>query len=256
MELIQTQNSNRIIVPDQEIIKGTNLAFIEANTLEVSLSHLKSDCTIPVFSKDNECTISHQEFIGVAYDCAQKVFSGHEVCLPEVRVSHIVKGRIPSAIGKSVKDLEDHEKTIYYERMMFTIQVPEIYAVINGNLINLTIGGVRAYNQENLYSKKTYEKFKFFIGFQNMVCCNMCVSSDGFVGEMRAGSFEDLRVQIFDAIGSYQMQSHLESMKELSKHKLSERQFAQLIGRCRLYNYLPKKEKGEILPFLLNDGLL
>lgn len=39
--------------------------FIEANTLQVDLSHLKSDCIIPVFSKDNEKTIAHQEFIEV-----------------------------------------------------------------------------------------------------------------------------------------------------------------------------------------------
>ena len=37
--------------------------FIEANTKEVSLSHLEQDCTIPVFAKDNEVTISHQDFI-------------------------------------------------------------------------------------------------------------------------------------------------------------------------------------------------
>ncbi|TXE08553.1 DUF3871 family protein [Gelidibacter salicanalis] len=254
MELLQTQNRHSIIVPQEEIVVGTNKAFIEANTLEVSLSHLKTDCTIPVFSKDNECTISHQEFIGTAYDCAKSIFSDYAVSMPEVRVSHIVKGRIPSAIGKPVKELKEHEKTIYYERMMFKIEIPDVYEMINGNLVKLTLGGVRAYNQENLYSKKTFEKFKFFIGFQNMVCCNMCVTSDGYVGEMRVGSLEDLKKQILEAIGSYQMQYHLESMKALTKHKLSERQFAQLIGRCRLYNYLPKKEKVEILPFLLNDG--
>ena len=37
--------------------------FILANTEEVSLQHLKHDCIIPVFSKDNEKTIAHQEFI-------------------------------------------------------------------------------------------------------------------------------------------------------------------------------------------------
>ncbi|MFN4152474.1 MAG: DUF3871 family protein, partial [Candidatus Sericytochromatia bacterium] len=37
--------------------------FIEANTEEVSLFHLKEKCVIPVFTKDNEITLSHQEFI-------------------------------------------------------------------------------------------------------------------------------------------------------------------------------------------------
>ena len=29
------------------------------------------------------------------------------------------------------------------------------------------------------------EKFKIFIGFKNMVCCNMCVSTDGFKSELK-----------------------------------------------------------------------
>ena len=52
---------------------------------------------------------------------------------------------------------------------------------IDGQLLQLTIGGVRAYNQDNLYNKKSLESFKFFIGYKNLVCCNMCISSDGYV---------------------------------------------------------------------------
>ncbi len=39
------------------------LPFIEANTKEVTINHLKDDCVVPVFSKDNEITISHPAFI-------------------------------------------------------------------------------------------------------------------------------------------------------------------------------------------------
>ena len=37
--------------------------FVEANTEEVRLSFLKNKCIVPVFTKDNETTLSHQEFI-------------------------------------------------------------------------------------------------------------------------------------------------------------------------------------------------
>ncbi len=43
-------------------------------------------------------------------------------------------------------------------------------------------------------------------------------------------------------------------MKQLSQQNLTEQQFAQLIGRARLYHYLPKKEKSLIPELLLNDG--
>ena len=228
--------------------------FIEANTLEVELNHLKNDCIVPVFSKDNERTISHNEFIEVAHECASKVFPHHHFDAPEVRVSHIVKGRVPSAVNKPVKELLDHERTIYYERMAFIIRIPSITENINGNDIALTIGGVRAYNQENLYSKKTFEKFKFFIGFQNKVCCNLCVSSDGFVDDLRADSYIGMRAKLLEVLKAYQAENHLNSMKQLSQESLTEHQFAQLIGKARLYNYLPKNDKLQIPELLLNDG--
>ena len=247
-------NNNTLIVPEREITTSVNRNFIEANTKNVSLSHLKRDCTIPVFSKDNECTISHQEFIDVTMECAHKVFEGHGISIPDVRVSHVIKGRTPSAIGKPVKELREDEKTIYYERMMFAIEIPTISETVNGNTLKLTVGGVRAYNQENLYSRKTFEKFKIFIGFQNMVCTNLCISSDGYAGDLRAGSLMDLKEAIIQVFGRYTIQSHLKSMAKMSNNSLTESQFAQLIGRARPYNYVPKNERMEQVPLGFSDS--
>ena len=228
--------------------------FIEANTKSVSLSHLQKDCIIPVFSKDNERTIAHTEFIEVVQDSASKAFSHHSIDVPEVRISHQIKGRTPSAIHKSAKDLLEHEKTIYYERMAFIIRVPSITETINGNELCLMVGGVRSYNRENLYSKKSVEKFQVFIGFQNMVCCNLCISTDGMQSEMRVGSVNELAVKVQELIANYDSEKHLKEMLALTNYSLSEKQFAQLIGRSRLYNYLPKNEKMQIPKLLLNDG--
>src|SRR5690606_21885117 len=150
--------------------------------------HLKNNCVIPVFSKDNERTIAHQEFIEIVQGCTSRVFPNHVFDKPEIRVSHEIKGRIPEAIQKQAKDLLDHERTQYFERMAFIIRIPSITETINGNEMSLVIGGVRSYNLENLYSKKSFEKFKFFVGFQVKVCCNLCVSTDGFAEEMRVTS--------------------------------------------------------------------
>jgi hypothetical protein len=228
--------------------------FIEANTTNVSLLNLKKDCIIPVFSKDNEKTLAHQEFIEIAQSCVNKVFSHHIIEAPEIRVSHQIKGRTPNAIYKPVKELLENEKTQYFERMAFIIRIPSITENINGNDVALTVGGVRAYNQENLYNRKTFEKFKFFIGFQNMVCCNLCISTDGYQDEMRVGNYQELESKIIELIQGYNAQNHLQEMKRLSEHNLTEKQFAQLIGRTRLYNYLPKQEKSQIPELLLNDG--
>jgi hypothetical protein len=228
--------------------------FITANTEEVSLSHLKEKCVIPVFTKDNEITLSHQEFIETAYSAISSIFPNEALEAPEIRVSHQIKGRTPDALHVPAKDLYEHQRTSYFERMAFIIRIPGITETINGNKLALTVGGVRAYNTENLYNKKTYEKFKFFIGFQNMVCCNLCISTDGYQSEIRAMTHLDLEDKLIQTIANYRAEEQLKSMKNLLDYSLSERDFAQIIGKSRLYNYLPKKEKALIPELLLNDG--
>lgn len=228
--------------------------FIEANTESVSLSHLKEKCVVPVWTKDNEITLSHQEFIETAMSAIATIFPNEAIDAPEIRVSHQIKGRTPDALHIAAKDLQEYQRTSYFERMAFIVRIPGITETINGNKLALTIGGVRAINQENLYNKKTYEKFKFFIGFQNMVCCNLCVSTDGYQSEIRAMSYLDLEDKMLQVIQGYNANEHLKTMKNLLDYSLSERDFAQIIGKSRLYNYLPKNEKSVIPELLLNDG--
>lgn len=228
--------------------------FIEANSLEVPLSQLQNGCIIPVFSKDNERTISHQEFIDITMIACSEALGGLKIEHPEIRVSHQIKGRTPNAIHKTVHELLDHEKTIYYERMAFIARVPSILETIAGNPITLTIGGVRSYNTENLYQKKSPEKFKVFIGFQNLVCCNLCVSSDGFVEELKASTLEELFKKTFSMVESYQAEKQLQLMRQFVQYNLTEHQFAQFIGRCKLYQALPKMQKKLIPQLSFNDS--
>ena len=229
------------------------LPFIEANTKAVEMSHLKDDCIIPVFSKDNEVTISHQSFIDTIADAALQVFPHEEIADPVIRVSHVVKGRIPEAIHKPVSQLLESDKTIYYERMMFCIEIPTIFQDIDGCRLNLTIGGVRAYNEQNLYSRKSPERFKIFIGFKNLVCCNMCISTDGYKASLRVMDTRALLESAVQLFQSYDAMKHLAVMSAYRSLVMSESQFAQLIGKCRMYQYLPAPRRKELPELLLTD---
>src|SRR5690606_12019907 len=109
--------------------------------------------------------------------------------------------------------------TIYYERMAFVIEIPDIYEEIDGNRLNLTIGGVRAYNQENLFSKKSMEKFKVFVGYQNTVCTNLCISTDGLKSDIRVSSLVELKEKIFELFNNYDRQNQVEAMKRRSEER-------------------------------------
>ena len=241
-----------VVEPIAETVEVPN-HFIEANTVEVTVEHLANDCVTPVFAKDNELTINHVSFIHTVEDAAKDFFRGEVVNDAQVRASHVIKGRVPSAIHKPANQLLESDKTIYYERCAFSIDVPTIYQDINGNRLYLSIVGVRAYNQQNLYSKKVPELFRVAIGFKNLVCCNMCVFTDGYKGELRASSKRELYRQVLELFQNFNPAKQIHLMQQLCNSSLTEHQFCQIIGRMRLYQSLPTRLQREIPQLLITD---
>ena len=241
------------IIEEQPKVKKENPHFLEANTLEVTMQHLKEDCITPVFAKDNELTIPHPAFIDTVYDAANTFFSGESIDKPDIRVSHVIKGRIPEAIHKPANQLLESDKTIYYERAAFSIDIPTIYETVEGNKLNLSIVGVRAYNQMNLYSKKVPELFRLAIGFKNQVCCNMCIFTDGYKDDLRVSNTSELYRSALELFNNYNPAKHLHLMQQLGNTSMSEHQFAQILGKMRLYQCLPNGYQKRLPRMLLTD---
>ena len=108
------------------------------------------------------------------------------------------------------------------------MEIPTITEIVGGNTLSLTVGGVRAYNQENLYSKKGIEKFKIFIGFKNMVCCNLCVSTDGLCDEVRVTNVNELMTKTIELFVSYNAKNHLNQMRKLQNYNLTAVSYTHL----------------------------
>ena len=138
--------------------------------------------------------------------------------------------------------------------MAFCVEIPTIYEDVAGNRLNLSIGGVRAYNHENLYARKGAERFKIFIGFKNLVCCNMCVSTDGLIDDLRVMSVQQIYESAVQLFCRYEMTKHLNAMARLSDYTLTEHQFAQLIGKTRLYQFLPSNERRQLPAMEFTDS--
>ena len=239
------------LVTDQKAEKH----FITANTIAGNLTEMKNSHLIPVFHKDNEPLISHTDFIENVGEITAEIYAREVILKPIVRLSHPVKGRVPEAKEKPANELKEWEKTIYYERMAFAIEIPSIQAEIDGNILSLTVGGVKSFHLDNLYSKNTCDQhFKLFIGFKNRVCCNMCVWTDGFMGDVKVKSIGQLRAMITTLLQSYNSQYHLYNLEQLAKHSITEHQFAQLVGRCRMYPHLPQEIRKDLQPLLFGDS--
>ena len=247
---------NPVIIMD-EPAEETNSAiqFIEANTLSIKHDELINHHIIPVFVKDNEPVISQNDFIQTMQDTALEIFEGERILKPVIRVSHPIKGRIPEARNKPANELIDNEKTLYYERMAFTIEIPSIADTIGGNELSLTIGGVKSHASDNLYNKKgSDEHFKIFIGFQNKVCTNMCIWTDGLQSELRVQNIGQLKGAIHTLLQSYNSGYQLFHLKQLAQYYITEQQFALVIGRCRLYQHLEATVKKDIPVLKFGDN--
>lgn len=261
METLEMQpiNSNGVISFDEGQAMqepssvSTDKPFIQANTTEVSLQEIKENHIIPVFIKDNEPLISHADFIETTLKVASEVYSGETILSPSIRVSHPVKGRIPEAKNKPANELEEWEKTIYHERMAFIIELPSISDVIGGNTLSLTIGGVKSYGLDNLYSRKTDQHFKIFVGFNNRVCLNLKIWSDGYMGDLKVTTIGQLSACIRSLLEQHNAVFQLNQMKMLCDYSLSESQFAHLIGKARMYQHLPKDVQKDIPQLMFGD---
>ena len=168
-------------------------------------------------------------------------------------MSHVIKGRIPEAIHKPANQLLESDKTIYYERCAFVIEIPTVYETVNGNRLTLTVGGVRAYNHTNLYSKKGMERFKVFVGFICKVCTNLCVSTDGYLSNLEVTNTKDLYRDVLEMLHGYNPAKHIHLMQNLGDTFMNEHQFATLLGKMRLYQCLPQGYQKRLPRMLLTD---
>jgi hypothetical protein len=243
-----------VIIEDEPVITKACVNFLEANTSAVSLDELSSTCVVPTWG-NQELTISHQDFIGTVHDAARSFFSGETVNEPDIRVSHIVRGRIPSALHKKASELLESEKTQFYQRLAFAFTIPTIYETINGERLELCVGGVRNYSDLNLYRQgKGVEKFSVFIGWRVNICSNQVLTGQGVSLQIEVMNINDLWKQVLELIQRFDPAKDIYLMKNLANSYLTETQFAQIVGRMRLYQALPQGLSKRIPRLLITDS--
>ena len=236
------------------ILNPTSVNFLEANTNAITLEELAEQCVVPTWA-NQELTISHQDFINTVHDAALNVFAGETINNPEIRVSHIVRGRIPSALGKRSSELLDSEKTQFYQRLAFAFTIPSLHECIDGQRLELCIGGVRNYSDLNLYrTNRGTEKFSIFIGWRVNLCSNQVLTGDGVRLNIEVMSLHDLYKAVLDLFYNFNLEKDIQLLQSLTQTRLTESQFAQIVGRMRLYQALPSYLQREIPKLLITDS--
>lgn len=251
MELLTINRSNGVMKRQESV---NDVRFIESNTQAISLDEVRGKHLIPVFIKDNTPTISQADFIGSTMNLVEEL-SGEKTGNLGVRVSHPIKGRTFDARHKKASELEENEKTIYYERMAFSFDIPAVSKNVNGKEVSLSVVGTKAYNQDNLYSYgNSLQRFKFGIGYKVKVCTNMCLFTDGTSLDIKVRNLEELDKEIAKLVNGTDFNKQLDILESLDEYHLTQQQFATLLGKSRMYNHLSKEMKKEIPELLISDS--
>ena len=226
--------------------------FIESNTEQITLSEIAEKCIVPTFS-DNTLTISHQDFCGAVYKAAENIFGA--LTPIECRVSHSINGRTPGSLHKRQQDLDDNERTIYYQRLAWIAKVANLTRNINGEEIHLVIGGVRSYSEDKLYNRPSALKFKIFCGWTVKVCSNLMLQTDGYSGSIECLTSADIHQKALELFSRFDpvKDNNLDALAQLRETRLTEEQFCHIIGRMRLLQALPVAQQKALPQVLLGD---
>ena len=239
---------------DELILKEGNVNFLEANTNAISLEELTEQCVVPTWA-NQELTISHQDFISTVHDAACNVFAGQTINTPEIRVSHIVRGRTANSLHKRTSELLDCEKTQFYQRLAFAFTIPSLHECIDGQRLELCVGGVRNYSDLNLYrANRGSEKFTVFIGWRVFVCSNQVLTGEGVRLNIEVMSLHGLYKAVLDLFSNFNLERDIHLLQSLTQTRLSETQFAQIVGRMRLYQALPNYLQRKLPKLLITDS--
>ena len=174
--------------------------FIESNSEQKTLSDIAEKCIVPTFS-DNSLTISHMDFCGAVYKAAERIFGA--LTPIETRVSHAINGRVPTALEKKASELTDEEKTLYYQRLAFVAHVRSCTRNVDGQEINLTIGGVRSYSEDKLFGRPSAETFRIFVGWKVRVCSNLMLQNDGYTGSIECFTSADIHQRALELFSRF-----------------------------------------------------
>ena len=240
------------IVIDEPTRAAVN--FLEANTEAISIDELASKCVVPTWA-NLESTIAHQDFINCVHEATKDFYHGEVVNAPDIRVSHIVRGRVPSALGKKASELLECEKTQFYQRLAFAFTIPTIWETVRGEKLELCVGGVRNYSDLNLYrASKGLEKFSVFVGWRVVICSNQVLTGEGVKFNMEVSNINELYRNVLELLHSFNPAKDIHLLHALSETYLTETQFAQVVGRMRMFQALPSAQQKRMPQLLITDS--
>lgn len=229
------------------------LPFIEGPSQAVSLVELTQESILPSYA-DGEIVIPPGQIIQAIILAAHDAMPDDRFAEPEIRASHLVQGRIGSAIYKRKEDLLESDKTKYWERMCFCVEVVSRRSTILQEPVSLTFGACRSLQNLNFHGRKGVEPVSIYIANRCRICSNLLISlEDGLKDCVLCSGPEDIYTAAYQLFSQFNADENAETLSGLGRTSISASAFAHVIGKLRVYSCLSTADKKK-LPFNIEIG--
>ena len=146
-------------------------------------------------------------------------------------------------------------RTLSFQRLAFAFTIPTIWETVRGEKLELCVGGVRNYSDLNLYrASKGLEKFNVFVGWRVVICSNQVLTGEGVRFNMEVSNINELYRNVLELLHSFNPAKEIHLLHALSESYLTETQFAQVVGRMRMFQALPSAQQKRMPQLLITDS--
>lgn len=111
------------------------------------------------------------------------------------------------------------------------------------------------YSDLNLYrATKGIEKFSVFVGWRVRICSNQVLTGEGVKFNIEVTNTSELYRHVLELFHSFNPAKEIHLLQSLSDTYLTETQFAQVVGRMRMYQALSPGRQKQIPRLLITDS--
>lgn len=253
----------RADVPEASIVSSEQLTvpsdgngvlpFVEGPSQAVSLVELTQESILPSYA-DGEIVIPPGHIIQAIILAAHDAMPNDLFAEPEIRASHLVQGRIWSAIYKKKEDLLESDKTKYWERMCFCVEVISRRSTLLQEPVSLTFGACRSLQNLNFHSRKGAEGVSIYISHRARICSNLMISlENGLKDNVLCSGPEDIYTAAYQLFSQFNADENADELSGLGRTTITASAFAHIIGKLRVYSCLSTADKKK-LPFNIEIG--
>ena len=116
----------------------------------------------------------------------------------------------------------------------------------------LLLEGSEAITIKTCIARKEWKSSNFSLDLRTWFAV-ICISTDGFKSELKVMDVHSLFNAAIQLFQDYNAAKHLYYMGAFKDSYMTEHQFAQFLGKCRLYQYLPTEQKRMLPQMLMTD---